>query len=157
MSTTNNIAARQVNTAQIPNFKKWLIVYPQHINSELTKDGGRKTPKALSVKNPSPQEIAIAAGALNLQAVLEAHKAYPKDFFLRGRVRIQLETDGVFIDYVNPEITSKTKLLLALAAKIKETTPVRPEAFNPLSMIATAHQPAVKKEKEDKKKKKGGK
>ncbi|GAM22310.1 hypothetical protein SAMD00019534_054850 [Acytostelium subglobosum LB1] len=146
----------KINTATIPNYKNWTVVYPQYINSELTRDQGRRTPKDKSVKNPQLEEIAKCAGAVGLSAVLEPHKGYPSDFFQRGRVKIQMlnEQKQPFVS----TITNKTELLLFLAEKINLVAPNRPENFNPLCMIPTlTQQPAVKKDKEDKKNKKKGK
>ncbi|EFA82862.1 signal recognition particle 19 kDa subunit [Heterostelium album PN500] len=154
-TTTNtpaNNAPKPVNTANIPNFKKWTIIYPHYINSELTKDEGRRTAKDKSVKNPGIEEIARCCGAAGLSAVIESTKGYPSDFFQRGRVRVQMLNDqGAPII---PTIKNKTELMLFIAEKIKLVNPNRPENFNPISLL-NLPQPAVKKDKEEKKKKKG--
>ncbi|KAF2072028.1 hypothetical protein CYY_006662 [Polysphondylium violaceum] len=133
-----------VNTAQIPGFKKWIIVYPRHLNSEFSREDGRKLSKENAVKNPSLEELAKASSELGLQVIIETSKGYPKDFFQRGRVRINmLRENGT--PYVN-DIDNKTKLLIKMAAHIKNTQPNRPEPFNPLSLLPAVQATSARKE-----------
>ncbi|KAN0044625.1 hypothetical protein ACTA71_006143 [Dictyostelium dimigraforme] len=137
---------KPVDVSTIPGFKKWLIVYPNHINSELTKDKGRKISKEHGVKNPTLPEIAEATAQLGLPCIIETTKGYPKEFFLRGRLRINFFCDGTTMPR-NPHIPNKTVLLVKIAERIKLINPNRPEPFNPISMLAPIQAVSQKEKK----------
>eukprot|EP01132_Coremiostelium_polycephalum_P011328 gene11328-13869_t len=150
-TTGSNIPAgvKVVNPSQLPNFSKWTIIYPRYLNSEYTKQQGRKTSKEHSVKNPSCEEIAKAASTFGLNTIIEANKGYPKEFFQRGRVRVLLINESTKLP-INSDIPDKTKLLIKISEKIKATQPNRPENFNPLQLLPPV-QATSTKEKHEKK------
>ncbi|EGC39235.1 hypothetical protein DICPUDRAFT_27302 [Dictyostelium purpureum] len=122
---------KQVDITRIPGFKQWVIIYPPYINSECTKDRGRKISKENAVKNPNLIEIAEATSAIGFSSVIEPNKGYPKEFFQRGRVRINFEE----LKHRYPAIKNKTILMCKIAEIIKKNQPNRPESFNPLSLL----------------------
>ncbi|KYR00955.1 signal recognition particle 19 kDa subunit [Tieghemostelium lacteum] len=137
------------NTTAPPNTKKWTIVYPQYINSEVSRHDGRRTSKDQSVKNPQLEEIAKASVQLQLHTMIEKEKGYPSDYFLRGRVKIQMINDSGKPQ--NPDIPNKTILLIKLAEKIKENQPVRPDNFDPMRFLPLVQAVSQKEPKAEKK------
>ncbi|KAF7851456.1 hypothetical protein BT93_L3883 [Corymbia citriodora subsp. variegata] len=89
---------------QIPDVKKWVILYPVYINSKKTIAEGRRICAAKACENPTCAEIADCCSYLKLNSVIENDKAYPRDFMQRGRVRVLLKReDGTLC---NPAIPS---------------------------------------------------
>ncbi|KAG2384413.1 Signal recognition particle protein [Vigna angularis] len=90
--------------AQLPNIKKWIVMYPVYINSKKTMAEGRRIAVAKACENPTCAEIGDCCSYLKLPFAIEIDKAYPRDFMQRGRVRVLLKTeDGTLI---NPSISS---------------------------------------------------
>merc|ERR1712151_1482021 len=72
---------------------------------------------ANAVEHPHPAEMAEICEFLKIPHVLEMDKAYPRDWLVRGRIRILLKTSsGAFI---HPEIHTK----MALMRKMGELIP----------------------------------
>uniref|UniRef100_A0A0D6QZ04 Signal recognition particle 19 kDa protein n=1 Tax=Araucaria cunninghamii TaxID=56994 RepID=A0A0D6QZ04_ARACU len=93
--------------------KKWIVFYPVYINSKKTLVEGRRISASKACENPTCIEIADSCTFLKLPCVIEADKAYPRDFMQRGRVRVQLKReDGTVI---NPSIPSRKELMLQVA------------------------------------------
>lgn len=98
---------------QVPNIKKWVVVYPVYINSKKTVAEGRRISVSKACEAPTCLEIADCCKHLKIPAVIEIDKAYPRDFMQRGRVRVQLKNeDGTLY---NPAITSRKQLMLQVA------------------------------------------
>merc|ERR1712217_315728 len=71
--------------------------------------GGRRIPIAKAVERPHPAEMAEICEFLKIPHVLEMDKAYPKDWLIRGRVRVMLKTpEGAF---THPEIHTKKQVM----------------------------------------------
>ncbi|WVZ14848.1 hypothetical protein V8G54_012414 [Vigna mungo] len=95
----------QTMDAQLPNIKKWIVMYPVYINSKKTMAEGRRIAVAKACENPTCAEIGDCCSYLKLPFAIEIDKAYPRDFMQRGRVRVLLKTeDGTLI---NPSISSR--------------------------------------------------
>ncbi|XVE88493.1 hypothetical protein DITRI_Ditri19aG0073600 [Diplodiscus trichospermus] len=89
---------------EVPNIKKWVVLYPVYINSKKTVAEGRQISLTKACENPTCAEIADCCGHLKLANAIEIDKAYPRDFMQRGRVRVQLrKEDGTLY---NPAISS---------------------------------------------------
>ncbi|KAF5828795.1 hypothetical protein DUNSADRAFT_17074 [Dunaliella salina] len=74
-----------------------------------------------------------ACEALKLPAQVE-DKHYPKAWWIRARLRVQIKNgDGTFID---PEITSKQKLLLKLAQQVPKTPLRLKKGPMPMNILA---------------------
>uniref|UniRef100_A0A7C8YWF4 Signal recognition particle 19 kDa protein n=1 Tax=Opuntia streptacantha TaxID=393608 RepID=A0A7C8YWF4_OPUST len=98
---------------ELPNVKKWMILYPVYINSKKTIAEGRRISASKACENPTVIEIGDCCKHLNVPYVVEPDKAYPRDFMQRGRVRVLLKgEDGALM---NPEIPSKKQLMLRIA------------------------------------------
>jgi signal recognition particle subunit SRP19 len=83
-----------LETRGIPHSDKqrWKIIYPIYINAKKKVSEGRKLPVAQCVDRPSVYDIADMCTFLKLPFVIE-DKCYSRDFWERGRVRVQLKDD----------------------------------------------------------------
>ncbi|KAK2975286.1 hypothetical protein RJ640_001135 [Escallonia rubra] len=97
----------------VPNIKKWNILYPVYINSKKTIDEGRRINASKACENPTCAEIGDCCSHLKIPFGIEIDKAYPRDFMQRGRVRVSLKReDGTLY---NPAISSRKQLMLHVA------------------------------------------
>eukprot|EP00252_Welwitschia_mirabilis_P014632 TRINITY_DN3218_c0_g1_i2.p1 TRINITY_DN3218_c0_g1~~TRINITY_DN3218_c0_g1_i2.p1 ORF type:complete len:135 (+),score=16.31 TRINITY_DN3218_c0_g1_i2:110-514(+) len=96
-----------------PDIKRWIVIYPVYINSKKTLAEGRRIRAKKACENPTCVEIADSCIYLKIPCVIEADKAYPRDFMQRGRVRAQLKREDGSL--VNPEIKSRKDLFLRVA------------------------------------------
>lgn len=96
-----------------PNIKRWIVFYPVYINSKKTLAEGRRIRAKKACENPTCVEISDSCIYLKLPCVIEADKAYPRDFMQRGRVRVQLKREDGSL--VNPAILSRKELFLRIA------------------------------------------
>ncbi|EMS52497.1 Signal recognition particle 19 kDa protein [Triticum urartu] len=87
------------------SIKKWKIIYPVYLNSKKTVAEGRRIAAAKACPDPTCIEIADSCAYLKIPRAIELDKAYPRDFFQVGRVRVQLTNDDG--SPVNPAITTK--------------------------------------------------
>ncbi|CAK9319912.1 unnamed protein product [Citrullus colocynthis] len=94
---------------EIPNIKRWAVLYPIYINSKKTIAEGR----------PFPQ----------------IDKAYPRDFMQRGRVGVLLKKEDGTLS--NPAITSRKQLMLRIAELVPRH-PGRTKKQEPASSSSTA-------------------
>eukprot|EP00931_Biecheleriopsis_adriatica_P009299 TRINITY_DN110374_c0_g1_i1.p1 TRINITY_DN110374_c0_g1~~TRINITY_DN110374_c0_g1_i1.p1 ORF type:complete len:162 (-),score=30.14 TRINITY_DN110374_c0_g1_i1:49-534(-) len=95
---------------------KWQILYPNYINSKKTVQEGRRIAAEKACEHPRPQEMAEICEYLKIPHVLEMDKAYPRDWLLRGRLRVLLKTpEGKF---THSEIHSKKDVMLKMGELI---------------------------------------
>eukprot|EP00929_Paragymnodinium_shiwhaense_P007110 TRINITY_DN111061_c0_g1_i1.p1 TRINITY_DN111061_c0_g1~~TRINITY_DN111061_c0_g1_i1.p1 ORF type:complete len:160 (-),score=49.92 TRINITY_DN111061_c0_g1_i1:115-594(-) len=95
---------------------KWNVLYPHYINSKLTYSEGRRISTAKAVPNPVAPEMAQVCEFLKLPYKLEMNKSYPRDWMIRGRIRVMLKTpEGKF---THPEVQSKQQLMLKMGELI---------------------------------------
>mmetsp|Transcript_133897 Transcript_133897/g.416444 ORF Transcript_133897/g.416444 Transcript_133897/m.416444 type:complete len:163 (+) Transcript_133897:83-571(+) len=88
---------------------KWNVLYPNYLNSKKTIPEGRRIAVGKAVEHPHPAEMAEICEYLKIPHVLEMNKAYPRDWLIRGRVRILLKTpEGAF---THAEIHTKKQVL----------------------------------------------
>lgn len=84
------------------------IIWPQYINSDLTRKEGRKISKDDGVSNPTIKDIVKALKKLKIQYTLEDKKSYPGKWYEKsGRVIIETEKN-------------KNDILKEISLKIKE-------------------------------------
>ncbi|KAL6909799.1 hypothetical protein ACP4OV_001458 [Aristida adscensionis] len=82
--------------------KKWNVIYPVYLNSKKTVAEGRRIAASKACPDPTCIEIADCCSHLKIPHAIELDKAYPRDFFQVGRVRVQLKKDDG--SPVNPAI-----------------------------------------------------
>eukprot|EP00416_Gambierdiscus_australes_P034844 CAMPEP_0171101156 /NCGR_PEP_ID=MMETSP0766_2-20121228/54145_1 /TAXON_ID=439317 /ORGANISM="Gambierdiscus australes, Strain CAWD 149" /LENGTH=191 /DNA_ID=CAMNT_0011561127 /DNA_START=39 /DNA_END=615 /DNA_ORIENTATION=+ len=88
---------------------KWNIIYPNYLNSKKTLPEGRRVPISKAVEHPHAAEMAEICEFLKIPHVLEMHKAYPRDWLVRGRIRVLLKTpEGA---YTHAELHTKKALM----------------------------------------------
>jgi len=90
-ATETTAAPAQAGKKQLPEVKKWKVLFPVFMDSRKTLADGRRIPKARAVEGPTAQEVAEACARLGLPAVLEINKAFPRDPTQYGRVRVCLK------------------------------------------------------------------
>ncbi|KAM0911492.1 hypothetical protein ACQ4PT_013413 [Festuca glaucescens] len=95
------------------SIKKWKIIYPVYLNSKKTVAEGRRIAAAKACPDPTCIEIADSCAFLKIPRAIELDKAYPRDFFQVGRVRVQLTNDDG--SPVNPAIRTKKQLMIQIA------------------------------------------
>ncbi|XP_054798520.1 signal recognition particle 19 kDa protein-like [Prosopis cineraria] len=101
---------------ELPNIKKWIVLYPVYMNSKKTVAEGRRISSSKACENPTCAEIGDCCSYLKLPFAIEIDKAYPRDFMQRGRVRVLLKKeDGTPFD---PSITSRKSLMLRIAEMV---------------------------------------
>jgi len=136
--------------------RRWKVIYPIYLNVNKKISEGRKLPKSLCVEKPSVYDIADMCVFLKLNYVIE-DKCYSRDFWERGRVRVQLKDDEG--KPLRPEFPDRRTLLRFMGAKIpnlktraqrlanapKEETPMAPQDDKEDRETAKAQKKAEKK------------
>mmetsp|Transcript_40225 Transcript_40225/g.87943 ORF Transcript_40225/g.87943 Transcript_40225/m.87943 type:complete len:153 (-) Transcript_40225:77-535(-) len=129
---------------------RWNILYPNYINSKKTVQEGRRIGIAKAAEHPHAAEMAEICEFLKIPHVLEMDKAYPRDWQIRGRVRILLKTpEGAF---THPEIHTKKQVMEKmgeLIPKLKTRVsgpPMQQVAASSSSAAAAAPSRSAKKE-----------
>jgi len=98
------------------DFSRWVCLYPVYINAKKTCEEGRRIPKNKAVENPTAAEMAEVCRNLGLQCIVEAEKYYPRNFLMKGRLRVELKTvEGKII---NESIPNRKILMMKLASII---------------------------------------
>jgi len=94
-----------------------VVVYPPYIDAARTVSEGRRVAREDAVEHPHALEVADACErALGMRCELE-DKAYSRDFWCRGRVRVEWKRDDG--SFVNEALNTRGKLLRAIAAAVK--------------------------------------
>ena len=87
---------------------KGIVIWPTYLDKKVSRSGGRRIPRRISVKSPKLDEIAKALRKLGLEVEIEPDKAYPKRWWdEKGRILVR-------------KVKSKDALLREIALKIKE-------------------------------------
>ncbi|CAJ1329038.1 unnamed protein product [Effrenium voratum] len=98
------------------DISKWNIIYPNYINSKKTVQEGRRVGLEKACEHPRAFEMAEVCEYLKIPHVCEPDKAYPRDWLIRGRVRILLKTpEGAF---THPEIHTKKDVMCKMGELI---------------------------------------
>lgn len=99
---------------------RWNTVYPIYFDAKVSVSGGRRVSRESALWWPQATHIARACSALRIPSVLEPEKTHPADWENPGRVKVQIEKDGRFL---NPNITNRTQLCAEIAKKMQEANP----------------------------------
>ncbi|XP_065070139.1 signal recognition particle 19 kDa protein-like [Rhopilema esculentum] len=107
-------------TTDPSNESRWIVVYPNFLNSRKTIKDGRKIAKSKGVDNPRCNEMKDVLQYHGFNCIVEEQKQYPrdsaKDALCKGRVRIQLKnSDGTLF---NPNYPSRESLMILLGEMI---------------------------------------
>ncbi|GMH40540.1 hypothetical protein BSKO_08444 [Bryopsis sp. KO-2023] len=98
-----------------------IIIYPNYINKKKTVARGRRIPVEKACEDPTPAEILDVCKHLKLDAEVEGSKCYSREWWVRGRVRVQLiGDDGA---PANPDLQTRRALMLRIA----ELVPKHPD------------------------------
>lgn len=75
--------------------RRWVVIYPPYIDKLRKESEGRKIAKDKCVEKPTMKEVFDCVQMLKFQTALELNKAYCRDYWARGRIRIRLfDEDG---------------------------------------------------------------
>jgi len=88
--------------------ERYIIIWPQYLDSTLPRRLGRRVPKHSSVPKPLLEELITVCEGLNLRCKAEPEKKYSRAWYLGG---------GRVIIYTNER---KSVILKLLACGIKE-------------------------------------
>jgi len=66
-----------------------MVVYPAYLDLSLKRSEGRYIAKKHAVQNPTFEEIIKACKNLGILIEVEAEKAYPKQWWKKGRVKVK--------------------------------------------------------------------
>ena len=80
--------------ANLVGKQKWCIIYPPYIDNKKTISEGRKIAASAAVNAPTADVIAEALKELKIECQVEAEKAYPRDFTVKGRVRFRYRDEN---------------------------------------------------------------
>mmetsp|Transcript_47306 Transcript_47306/g.134965 ORF Transcript_47306/g.134965 Transcript_47306/m.134965 type:complete len:152 (-) Transcript_47306:185-640(-) len=124
------------------DISKWNIIYPNYVNSKKTVPEGRRIAVNKAVEHPHPAEMAEICEYLKIPHVLEMDKAYPRDWLIRGRVRVLLKTpEGAF---THPELHTK-KLVMEKMGELIPKLKSRVAMQQGQAQVAVAPNPATNK------------
>jgi len=84
-----------------------MVVYPAYLDLSLKKSEGRYIAKRHAVEDPTLEEIAEACRRLGILIEVEKEKAYPRQWWKKGRVRVK-------------KVKSKGEILREIAEEIKK-------------------------------------
>lgn len=133
LQTTQPIPVLLSNSnAKMDQTNRWQIIYPQYLNSNLTKDRGRRLGKSQCVADPLTEEIynVLAAQPQQFQVEINMHKCYCREIDkenvrYRGYVR--------YCNLDNKQYKNKRQVLQYVATmipKLKSRQNPRPNAGN---------------------------
>ncbi|PXF48804.1 Signal recognition particle 19 kDa protein [Gracilariopsis chorda] len=98
--------------------RRWVVIYPPYIDKNRKEKEGRKIAKEKCVEKPNMKEVFDCATLLRLQTALELDKAYCRDYWQRGRIRVRLfDDDG---KPIRPDIANRRTLYSKVAELIPE-------------------------------------
>ncbi|KAL6270172.1 hypothetical protein ACE6H2_027083 [Prunus campanulata] len=119
----------------LPNIKRWVVIYPVYINSKKTVAEGRRISVEKACESPTCAEIGDCCSHFKLPFAIEIDKAYPRDFMQIGRVRVLLKReDGT---PYNPAMTTRKQLMLKVAELVPRH-PGRTKKQEPAASASTA-------------------
>lgn len=134
---------------------RWKCVYPNYIDKLKKRKDGRRISQDDAIESPGIAEIVGACEALGLVTIVE-DKCYPRDWMIRGRVRVQLKNNESG-ELCNENITGKEILLKFIAvhiANVRDSNPsmkpkpvVVPVEVPSSSIAATSSNTQSKKKK----------
>ncbi|EER19543.1 Signal recognition particle 19 kDa protein, putative [Perkinsus marinus ATCC 50983] len=114
------------------DISRWNILYPNYLNAVKTVPEGRRIAKAKCVENPTVVEMGEACRELHIPCVLE-DKCYPRDWLVRGRLRVKLSDDNG--KPLVSEIPGKRQLL----EKMGEVIPTLKSRTHPVKKAEENH------------------
>uniref|UniRef100_A0A0G4G383 Signal recognition particle 19 kDa protein n=1 Tax=Chromera velia CCMP2878 TaxID=1169474 RepID=A0A0G4G383_9ALVE len=102
---------------------RWLVIYPNYVDSKKTIAEGRRIAQSAAAETPTLIEMIDICKFFEIPVIPE-DKSYPRDWLVRGRLRVQLKNEaGVFH---NQELKCKMDLLKKmgeLIPKLKSRAP----------------------------------
>ena len=95
-----------------------VIIWPEYLDSELSRSEGRRIPKNLGAPDVDLKILKEGAALANLEAQVETGKKYPRS----------LENRGGYLVVENPDGHKKGRLLLMLAKGVRRAVAERIKA-----------------------------
>lgn len=86
--------------------KRWNTLYPAYLNKEISIAKGRRVPSAIAIPHPNIYEMSECLESLKVHHMVETDKAYPKDWYTPGRIKVFLTDENGKTQH--PEFPSST-------------------------------------------------
>jgi len=115
---------------------RWVCIYPVYINKKKTLAEGRRIPKEAAVDDPNLLAMAKSLHSMGFQFLPEPHKAYSRDIFERGRIKVQLKKDDGSPVYTH--VPNRNTLLLKLAQMVPRFTEGTEKPQDPMQAALAA-------------------
>eukprot|EP01068_Selenidium_serpulae_P008278 Selendium_serpulae@DN4944_c0_g1_i1.p1 len=126
------------------DFSKWICLYPAYIDSKKSIAEGRKIGKNHCIEDPHVMEMAEATNKIGLLFVVE-DKAYSRDCFIRGRLRVNLFEKSEATTKLKSPLDGRFPTKKALMRQIAEIMPSLETRERRLEQIAAAQKRAQAK------------
>ncbi|CAM9286083.1 unnamed protein product [Pylaiella littoralis] len=105
----NTLYVRPAEALRSMDVSKLIVIWPNNIDSSRTIKKGRRIPKASGCPSPTVEDMSQVLEFLQLWHAVEPYKAYPREPWVLGRVRVRLsDEDGV---PWNPEVPDRPSLM----------------------------------------------
>ena len=124
---------------ELDEVKKWRSIYTTYFNNTFSIKEGRRVAADKGSPNPNINMLGFAVQKLGLRYVLEPLKKHPRDFWMVGRIKVEL-TDSAGRP-THKTIKNKKQLLNAIADQI-------PEALVQFEDILTAQKETLNAKRE---------
>ena len=112
--------ASRIANKKHSDVQRWVCIYPAYIDSQKSKQQGRRIAKQIAVERPTQFEIRDVLATANIKVQVEESSRYPRetsnDIDKRGRVRVQIKNDDG--TPVNAQFATRDSLLLYSARGI---------------------------------------
>ena len=105
------VLGKGAETASEDEYKLWKVIYPNYIDKSKSVKEGRRVSAHKAIDRPTLADIVEALQVLNVPYVIE-NKAYPRDWLVRGRVRVNLS--AISDDSMNTSMCSSITRLSPL-------------------------------------------
>ncbi|CAM9524607.1 unnamed protein product [Ectocarpus sp. 4 AP-2014] len=105
----NTLYVRPAEALRKMDVSKLIVIWPNNVDSTKTIKRGRRIPKASGCPSPTVEDMSQVLEFLQLWHAVEPYKAYPREQWILGRVRVRLaDEDGV---PWNPEVPDRPSLM----------------------------------------------
>ncbi|CAM9922574.1 unnamed protein product [Ascophyllum nodosum] len=105
----NAMYIRPAEALRTLDVSRLIIIWPNSVDSTKTIKKGRRIPKASACPSPTVEDMSQVLTFLQLWHAVEPYKAYPREQWVLGRVRVRLldEDDVPW----NPEVPDRPTLM----------------------------------------------
>lgn len=98
---------------------RWNVFYPLYIDSNFSREQGRKTLLTHSTKSPNLQDVFKIFRDLGIECLAQPNKRHPADFFSQGRIKYRLKNEEG--QFYNQEIKTRRMLIKKIGQLVPKT------------------------------------